>query len=76
MKAALKGQAAIGRRWVWEGADPWLAQPVSVNEWLRRLAPGAAAMLAIGTCATWGGVPAAAGNISGAMSLMDFLGPN
>jgi len=48
-----------------EGADPWMAQPVSVNEWLRRLAPGAAAMIAIGTCATWGGVPAAAGNITG-----------
>ncbi|MFA0761827.1 MAG: hypothetical protein HZLCBSQH_001937 [Candidatus Fervidibacterota bacterium] len=59
-----------------EGADPWMAQPVSVNEWLRRLAPGAAAMIAIGTCATWGGVPAAAGNITGSMSLMDFLGPN
>ncbi len=33
-----------------------------------RLAPGAAAMIAIGTCATWGGVPAAVGNPTGAMS--------
>src|SRR5262249_40729850 len=34
----------------------------------------AAASVAIGTCATWGGVPAAAGNIKGSMGVMDFLG--
>ncbi len=43
-------------------------------EWAKRLAPGAAATIAIGTCATWGGVPAAFGNVTGAMSLTDFLG--
>ncbi len=43
-------------------------------EWVQRLAPGAAAVIAIGTCATWGGVPAAYGNPTGAMSMMDFLG--
>src|SRR4029453_10699673 len=41
---------------------------------LGRRAPGAAAAIAIGTCATWGGIPAAHGNPTGAMSLMDFLG--
>lgn len=50
------------------------AQPVPTAEWLDRLAPGAAAVMAIGTCATWGGVPAAEGNPTGAMSVMDFLG--
>jgi hydrogenase small subunit len=49
-------------------------QPNRMTDWLKRLAPGAAASIAIGTCATWGGVPAAAGNITGSMSLMDFLG--
>ncbi len=48
--------------------------PTSMNDWLSRLAPNAAAAFAIGTCATWGGVPAAAGNPTGSMSLMDFLG--
>lgn len=48
-------------------------QPLRVTDWLRAMAPGAAACIAIGTCATWGGVPAAAGNITGSMSLMDFL---
>ena len=42
--------------------------------WMRRLAPGAAAVIAIGTCATWGGVPAAIGNATGAMSVADWLG--
>ena len=47
---------------------------VPTTEWLSRLAPGAAATIAIGTCATWGGVPSAEGNPTGAMSVMDFLG--
>src|SRR5262249_42470172 len=49
-------------------------QPVPTATWLGRLAPGAAATIAIGTCSTWGGVPFAEGNPTGAMSLMDFLG--
>ena len=49
-------------------------QPVPTAEWLKRLAPGAAAVMAIGTCATWGGVPSAEGNPTGAMSVMDYLG--
>ena len=54
--------------------DPWEAQPIPTAEWISRLAPGAAVMIAIGTCATWGGVPAAIGNPTGSMGLMDFLG--
>jgi hydrogenase small subunit len=50
------------------------SRPVPTATWLKRLAPGAAATIAIGTCATWGGVPAAEGNPTGAMSLMDYLG--
>jgi hydrogenase small subunit len=49
-------------------------RPIPTAEWLRRMAPGAAAVIAIGTCATWGGIPAAAGNPTGAMGVMDFLG--
>ena len=49
-------------------------RPIPTAEWLKRMAPGAAAVIAIGTCATWGGIPAAAGNPTGSMSLMDFLG--
>ncbi len=49
-------------------------QPIPTAHWLRDLAPGAAATFAIGTCATWGGVPAAAGNVTGSMSVMDYLG--
>ena len=49
-------------------------QPNRVTDWIKKMAPGAAAVVAIGTCATWGGIPAAAGNVTGSMSLMDFLG--
>ncbi|MBA3325844.1 MAG: hydrogenase expression protein HypE [Rhodobacteraceae bacterium] len=50
------------------------AQPTPTAHWLRDLAPGAAAVIAVGTCATWGGIPAAAGNVTNSMSVMDFLG--
>ncbi|CAN5809855.1 hypothetical protein BH23PSE1_BH23PSE1_02620 [soil metagenome] len=50
------------------------ARPTPTAHWLRDLAPGAAAVIAVGTCATWGGIPAAAGNVTGSMSVMDFLG--
>ncbi len=68
-----------GEPWAAEGALPLWAplderRRISTPEWVRRLAPGAAACVAIGTCATWGGIPAADGNPTGAMSLMDFLG--
>ena len=49
-------------------------QPIPTAEWLSRLAPGAAAVIAVGTCATWGGIPAAEGNPTGAMGTADFLG--
>ena len=49
-------------------------QPARVTDWVIAMAPRAAATIAIGTCATWGGIPAAAGNITGSMGLMDFLG--
>ena len=68
-----------GEPWSAEGALP-LWEPgerrrrLATAEGGRRLAPGAAAVIAIGTCATWGGIPAAYGNATGAMSMMDFLG--
>ncbi len=67
-----------GGYWSGQGEEPWGPggehRTVSTDEWIARLAPGAAASIAIGTCATWGGVPAAHGNPTGAMGLMDFLG--
>jgi hydrogenase small subunit len=48
--------------------------PIPTAKWLAELAPGAAAVIAVGTCATWGGIPAAAGNVTGSMAVMDHLG--
>lgn len=49
-------------------------RPCTIADWLDQLAPQATAVVAIGTCASWGGVPAAAGNPTGAMSLTAYLG--
>ncbi len=71
--------SAEGEPFAGEGSLPLWApsdkrRRVSTAEWVKRLAPGAAAMIAVGTCATWGGIPAAYGNITGSMSVMDWLG--
>jgi len=69
--------AKTGGYWVALGAekiDENRSRPIPTAEWLKRLAPGAAAVIAIGTCATWGGIPSATGNPTGSMSVMDFLG--
>lgn len=68
--------AATGGYWAALGVEKLASgnRPVPTAEWLTRLAPGAAAVIAIGTCATFGGIPAAAGNPTGSMSVMDFLG--
>lgn len=49
-------------------------QPIPVEEWVRRLARRALAVIAIGTCAASGGIPAARGSVTGAMGLQAFLG--
>ncbi len=66
---------AFGGYWSAMGAGSGdKVAPHPTAHWLRDLAPGAAAVFAVGTCATWGGIPAAAGNVTGSMSVMDFLG--
>ncbi|GAC1542783.1 MAG: hydrogenase small subunit [Acidimicrobiales bacterium] len=60
--------------WMGLGEDPETGRQISSREWLDRLSPGAAAVLAIGTCATWGGIPAAKNNPTNAMGVMDYLG--
>ncbi len=49
-------------------------QPITTCEWIDRLAPQAWAVVAAGTCATYGGIHAMAGNPTGAMGLADYLG--
>jgi hydrogenase small subunit len=56
--------------------NPSDGQPITTNEWVDRLAPKAAAVVAVGTCATYGGIPAMKNNPTGAMGLPDYLGWN
>ncbi|MFF4618267.1 NADH-quinone oxidoreductase subunit B family protein [Nonomuraea jabiensis] len=60
--------------WTSMGNDPATGQPITVNQWIDRLAPKAWAVVAIGTCATYGGIHAMAGNPTGCMGLADYLG--
>ena len=62
--------------WTGFGVDPSTGQPITICDWIDRLAPRAAAVLALGTCAAYGGIPAMRGNPTGAMGLRDYLGPN
>jgi hydrogenase small subunit len=60
--------------WAAFGTDRETGQPITTCEWIDRLAPLAWAVVAIGTCATYGGIPAMEGNPTGCMGLPDYLG--
>jgi len=60
--------------WAAMGYDRNTGQPITLCEWIDRLAPKAWAVMAVGTCATYGGIHAMAGNPTGAMGLADYLG--
>jgi len=65
-----------GGYWAAMGTDPDTGQPITTNTWIDRLAPKALAVVACGTCATYGGIHAMQGNPTGAMGLADYLGWN
>jgi hydrogenase small subunit len=60
--------------WAGMGVDAETGQPILVTTWIDRLAPKAAAVLALGTCAAYGGIPGMRNNPTGAMGLRDYLG--
>src|SRR5499427_1895148 len=60
--------------WAAQGTDPETGQPILTVEWIDRLAPRAWAVVAAGTCATYGGIHAMEGNPTGCMGLADYLG--
>lgn len=50
-------------------------QPIPTVRWIDWLAPRAWAVIAAGTCATYGGIHAMRGNPTGCMGLVNYLGP-
>src|SRR6202522_1932938 len=60
--------------WAALGTDSKTGQPITTNEWIDRLTPKALAVVACGTCATFGGIHAMEGNPTGCMGLADYLG--
>jgi hydrogenase small subunit len=60
--------------WAAMGTDSDTGQPIKTNDWIDRLAPNALAVIAAGTCATYGGIHAMKGNPTGCMGIADYLG--
>ena len=60
--------------WAALGVDKETGQPITTCEWIDRLTPRAWAVVAVGTCSTYGGIHAMQGNPTGAMGLPDYLG--
>ena len=60
--------------WAGFGVDAETGQPITTCSWIDRLAPRAAVVMAVGTCAAYGGIPAMKNNVTGAMGLRDYLG--
>lgn len=51
-------------------------KPVTMLEWVQKLSSQAMAVVGIGTCACYGGIPAGSPNPTGAIGLSDYLGVN
>jgi hydrogenase small subunit len=66
--------AHTGGYWAAFGNQEGTDQPRTTSSWVKALAPGAVAVVAAGTCATYGGIHAMQGNPTGAMGVADFLG--
>ncbi|HXE54333.1 MAG TPA: hypothetical protein VN541_15025, partial [Tepidisphaeraceae bacterium] len=60
--------------WAAMGNDPNTGEPITLCDWIDRLAPKAFAVVACGTCAAYGGIHAMQGNPTGSMGLADYLG--
>ncbi|MEP7076072.1 MAG: hydrogenase expression protein HypE [Acidobacteriota bacterium] len=62
--------------WATLGTDGESGEPILTVDWIDRIVPHAWAVMAVGTCATYGGIHAMEGNPTGAMGLPDHLGWN
>jgi hydrogenase small subunit len=75
VEGSIPNEALAGEGfWAALGVDEKTGQPIKTTEWVKKLAPHAWAVVAIGTCATYGGIHAMSFNPTGAMGLPDFLG--
>jgi hydrogenase small subunit len=57
--------------WTSFGNDEVTGEPLTLNWWIDKLAPGAWGVVAVGTCAAYGGIHAMAGNPTACMGLAD-----
>jgi hydrogenase small subunit len=60
--------------WAAFGNDLKTGQPIPTCDWIDALAPHATAVVAAGTCSSYGGIHAMEGNPTGCMGLTDYLG--
>jgi hydrogenase small subunit len=74
-------EGSIPNENVHDGEGYWSAMgndehgnPIPLTTWIDWLAPKAWAVVAVGTCAAYGGIHAMAGNPTGCMGLADYLG--
>jgi hydrogenase small subunit len=60
--------------WASLGTNAETGQPILTCDWIDRLVPHAWAVIAAGTCASYGGIHAMQGNPTGCMGLPQYLG--
>lgn len=58
----------------WCGVGEEKGKFLTLNDWINRLSKRCAAAVAIGTCASFGGIPKGRPNPTGAKGLLDYLG--
>ncbi len=74
LEGAIPDESRAGRGSFSRFGTTYDGNPITTATWVDRLATQAEAVIAIGSCATWGGIPAADGSPIAARGLEDYLG--
>ncbi len=69
----VEGSVSAGDQKMYSTLGERAGKPISFLEWVQTMAAGAKAVVAVGTCATFGGIPAAGKNPSGSRSVGDVV---
>ncbi len=70
----VEGSVSIGDQKLYSTLGEKDGKPVPFADWVKKMAGGAKAVVAVGTCATYGGIPAAGANPAGSRPVSAVIG--
>lgn len=69
----IEGSIPVGQGGMYATLGEHGTEPIPFEKWVRKMSRNAKAVIAVGSCATFGGIPAAAPNPTGSKSVSEFV---